>query len=104
MMLLDASADSRINSRIGGRKFKTLTVDASRNARIYQVRGKSFSRQSITGKNAFGEPFHPEDAAELRRDIEQFITARVVRHSRVLVVAQKSVAKLLKNTFGQSSL
>ncbi|MCH8060465.1 MAG: hypothetical protein IIA11_08400, partial [Proteobacteria bacterium] len=96
VMLLDASADSDINSRIWGGKFETHTVNACRNAKIYQVRRKSFSRQSITGEDAFGNPLRPEEAAKLRRDILQFVTARLQHHSRIFVVAQLRVSAVLE--------
>ena len=95
VMLLDASADAALNSRIFG-KIETRTVEARRNAVIYQVRRKSFSRQSILGVDAFGKPIRPQEAKDLRKDIVRFITARLENHSSILVVAQKRVATVLK--------
>ena len=94
-MLLDASTDADLNSCIFG-NIKTHTIEARRYAVIYQVRGKSFSRQSITGEGAFGKSIRPQEAEELRKGIVQFIAGRAEHHSCILVVAQKRVATMLK--------
>jgi hypothetical protein len=93
--ILDASADPSINTRIWGR-IVTYDIPARRNAKIFQVRRKGFSRQSITGVNAFGQEFRPAEAQALRGEILAFISRVLSTHTRVLVVAQRRVAEMLR--------
>jgi len=94
-MLLDASADADLYSRVFG-KMKTHNITARRNAVFYQVRRRAFSRQSLLGVDAFGEPHWPEDAEKLRQDVFEFVIGRLENHKRVLVVAEKPVRELLE--------
>jgi len=99
-LLLDASANDTINARIFG-KIKTHKIEARRNAIVYQVRGKSFSRQSLVGENAFGKPIRQKEAERLRGEVIQFVTGRLEDHRRVLVVAQLPVEHLLQDALKQ---
>ncbi|MDX1400326.1 MAG: hypothetical protein R3245_00245 [Kiloniellales bacterium] len=99
-LLLDASANDTINARIFG-KLKTHKIEARRNAIIYQVRGKSFSRQSLVGENAFGKPIRQKEAERLRGEVIQFVIGRLEDHNRILVVAQLPVEHLLKDALKQ---
>jgi hypothetical protein len=94
-MLLDASGDAHLYSQIFS-DMKIHNLEARRNANIYQVQRKSFSRQSILGVDAFGREIRPDEAEKLRQGIIQVIVGRLEVHEKILVVAQLAVTKFLE--------
>jgi hypothetical protein len=78
ILSLDASADHGINKRFCGDRLENAPARIRRNAFVVQLYGKSFSRQSLTGCDSFGEPLSDAKLAEAQRlqaEIVEFINA-----------------------------
>ncbi|MEI4235030.1 hypothetical protein [Roseovarius sp. D22-M7] len=91
---LDGTGDHALAEAVFG-PMRLEQHRVERNANITQVTGKSFSNQSITGKNKRGELIGGNvkwQAPELRRDLVAFAHSK----PNALVVANKSVIGALK--------
>ena len=88
---LDGTGDHKIAEAL----FGPLALEwhpVERHAIVTQITGKSFSRQSILGTNARGEPVWPKEAERLRAEL----VALCHEQPGALVVANKAVVAALK--------
>ncbi len=94
IIVLDASADESITKSILSKDIQIEVITARRNAQIFQVRLKVFSRQSITGKDRHGKRIESRinEARRLQDQIIDFVSALT---GKVLLVATKQVEELL---------
>jgi hypothetical protein len=70
LVVMDGTGSERLNTRLLG-KLDHVHVRIERDATVIGTIGKSYSRQSITGEDANGEPIanRRDDAAKLRADL-----------------------------------
>jgi phage/plasmid primase-like uncharacterized protein len=66
-LILDASANFEINSRIWGARLENVPARIRRRAHVIQVYGPAFSRQSITGCDGGGRPLSDEKLSAAQR-------------------------------------
>lgn len=74
-LLLDGTGDAGLYRRLVG-PVRHVAVQIPRDAEVVQVVGKGFSRQSLTGRDAWGNPRSPQkrqEAAELRQQLGAFL-------------------------------
>ena len=76
VLLLDGTGDIELNEKLIRSKINHNVVRMERDAEVYGTIGKRYSRQSITGKDAYGEdiPSRVDAAKKLRDEIGTIVS------------------------------
>jgi hypothetical protein len=93
-LALDGTGSLQLNRRVFGAHMLERHFPVPRNAEVIQVRGKVFSRQSLTGASKNGNPISSTTTARrLRDDVLALLCAMP---GEVLLVTYKAVEELLR--------
>jgi hypothetical protein len=96
-LCLDGTGSLSLNQKIFGEHMTEARFAAPRDAVVYQVTNKAFSRQSITGTDRNGNPINAQkmhEAKELRAQIIEFLS---LLPGKVLLVSYKAAIEALKD-------
>jgi hypothetical protein len=96
VLALDGTGSLDLNQRIFGERMTAQRFAVPRDAEIWQVTNKTFSRQSLTGADRRGNPISPkkmQEAATLRRQVIELLR---LLPGRVLLVTYKQAEELLR--------
>lgn len=95
-LLIDGSADIGINRLIWGHRLRPIEVRAERNAKVYQVREKSFSKHSLGCTLSEAEKKKAEQLA-LQNEVIDFINCLAAQSDEpVFLAAPKKALALLQ--------
>jgi hypothetical protein len=95
VLALDGTGSIVLNRKVFGNHMTLERFAAPRDAKVYQVTGKTFSRQSITGTNRDGTPRtnrNMSEAAALRAQVVEFLD---MIPGDVLLVSYKAAIEAL---------
>jgi hypothetical protein len=96
VLMLDGTGSLELNRKIFGEHTTGHRFAVPRDAVVYQVTGKTFSRQSITGADRHGKPISEQKAREavrLRQQVVEFLT---MLPGKVLLVSYKPAIEVLR--------
>jgi hypothetical protein len=96
VLCLDGTGSTDLNRRIFGDHMTHQRFAVPRDAEVYQVTSKTFSRQSITGTDRWGNPISAQkihEAARLRRQVLDLLT---MLPGQVLLVTYKQAEEILR--------
>jgi hypothetical protein len=96
VLALDGTASLALNQRIFGEHMTGERFAVPRDAEVWQVTNKRFSRQSITGTDHRGRPISPQkvqEAAKLRAEVVELLR---MLPGNVLLVTYKGAEELLR--------
>jgi|GEM_PF-5865364 len=106
VLLIDASASLEINSKIWGHRLQNIVIKVERNAQVFQVRKRTFSKYSlgiVYGKNSEWTP--EEDKVELRKGLVTFINEIAEQTSgKVFCAGSKAVIAEIKDDLSNNIL
>lgn len=106
VLLIDASASLEINSKIWGHRLQNVEIKVERNAQVFQVRKRTFSKYSLGiaySKNSEWTP--EEDKVELRKGLITFINEIAEQtSSKVFCAGSKSVIAAIKGGLSSNVL
>jgi hypothetical protein len=95
VLALDGTGSLALNQRIFGERMTGERFAVPRDAEVWQVTSKTFSRQSITGSDRRGNPISPKkihEAARLRRQVLDLLK---MLPGDVLLVTYKAAEEVL---------
>jgi hypothetical protein len=96
VLALDGTGSLALNQRIFGERMTGQRFAVPRDAEVWQVTSKTFSRQSITGSDRRGNPISPKkihEAARLRRQVLELLN---MLPGDVLLVTYKAAEEVLR--------
>ena len=96
VLALDGTGSLALNQRIFGQRMSGERFAVPRDAEVWQVTSKTFSRQSITGSDRRGNPISPKkihEAANLRRQVLDLLK---MLPGDVLLVTYKAAEEVLR--------
>jgi hypothetical protein len=96
VLALDGTGSLALNQRIFGERMTGERFAVPRDAEVWQVTSKTFSRQSITGSDRRGNPISPKkihEAARLRRQVLDLLK---MLPGDVLLVTYKAAEEVLR--------
>jgi hypothetical protein len=95
VLALDGTGSLALNQKIFGPRMTAERFAVPRDAEVYQVDSKIFSRQSLTGCDRNGNPISPgrsSEAERLRRDVVELLD---MLSGNVLLVTYKGVEEVI---------
>jgi hypothetical protein len=104
LLLTDGTGSPPLAKKVFGSDIANERIAVERNAQVTQVRRRTFSRQSITGRSGSGEllPHKAADAERLRGEITKVVHA--VPGERKFVSATLQVEECLRRSLPEGSL
>jgi hypothetical protein len=96
VLALDGTGSFALNQRIFGEHMTGERFAVRRDAEVWQVTSKIFSRQSLTGTDRRGNPISPQkvhEAARLRREVLDLLK---MLPGQILLVTYKQVEEVLR--------
>lgn len=96
VLALDGTGSPALNQRIFGEHMTGERFAVPRNAEVWQVTSKTFSRQSITGADRRGSPISPKKMSEAARLRRQVLDLLNMLPGDVLLVTYKAAEELLR--------
>jgi hypothetical protein len=95
VLALDGTGSIDLNRRIFGERMTCERFAVPRNAEVWQVTSKAFSRQSITGTDRRGNPISPKKTSEAARLRRQVLDLLKMLPGKVLLVTYKQAEEIL---------
>jgi hypothetical protein len=96
LLALDGTGSIELNRRIFGERMTVERFTVPRNAEVWQVASKIFSRQSITGADRRGNPISPQKMSEAARLRRQVLDLLKILPDDVLLVTYKAAEEVLQ--------
>ena len=96
MLALDGTGSLDLNRRIFGEHMTGERFAVPRDAEVWQVTSKIFSRQSITGTDRRGNPISPKKVHEAARLRRQVLDLLKMLPGQVLLVTYKQAEEVLR--------
>jgi hypothetical protein len=96
VLALDGTGSIDLNRRIFGERMTCERFPVPRNAEVWQVTSKRFSRQSITGADRRGNPISPKKTHEAARLRRQVLDLLKMLPGKVLLVTYKQAEAILR--------
>jgi hypothetical protein len=96
VLALDGTGSIELNRQIFGDETAHERFPAPRDAEVWQVMGKTFSRQSITGADRRGNPINAQKVYESTRLRRQVIDLLKMLPGQVLLVTYKAAEETLR--------
>jgi hypothetical protein len=96
VLALDGTGSLALNQRIFGEHMTGERFAVPRNAEVWQVTSKTFSRQSITGTDRRGNPISPKKMSEAARLRRQVLDLLKMLPGNVLLVTYKAAEEVLR--------
>jgi hypothetical protein len=96
VLALDGTGSLALNRRIFGEHMTCERFAVPRNAEVWQVASKTFSRQSITGTDRRGNPISPKKMSEAARLRRQVLDLLKMLPGQVLLVTYKQAEEVLR--------
>ena len=96
VLALDGTGSIDLNRRIFGEHMTGERFAVPRNAEVWQVTSKTFSRQSITGTDRRGNPISPKKTHEAARLRRQVLDLLKMLPGKVLLVTYKQAEEILR--------
>jgi hypothetical protein len=96
VLALDGTGSIDLNRRIFGERMTCERFAVPRNAEVWQVTSKAFSRQSITGTDRRGDPISPKKTSEAARLRRQVLDLLKMLPGKVLLVTYKQAEEILR--------
>jgi hypothetical protein len=96
VLALDGTGSIDLNRRIFGERMTCERFAVPRNAEIWQVTSKAFSRQSITGTDRRGNPISAQKMSEAARLRRQVLDLLKMLPGDVLLVTYKQAEEILR--------
>jgi len=96
VLALDGTGSLTLNRRIFGERMTGERFAVPRNAEVWQVTSKMFSRQSITGTDRRGNPITPKKMSEAVRLRRQVLGLLKILPGDVLLVTYKAAEEVLQ--------
>jgi hypothetical protein len=96
VLALDGTGSIDLNRRIFGQRMTCERFAVPRNAEVWQVTSKAFSRQSITGTDRRGNPISPKKTSEAARLRRQVLDLLKMLPGKVLLVTYKQAEEILR--------
>jgi hypothetical protein len=95
VLALDGTGSLALNQRIFGERMAVERFAVPRDAEVWQVTSKTFSRQSLTGADRRGNPISPQKVHEAARLRRQVLDLLQTLPGDVLLVTYKAVEEAL---------
>jgi hypothetical protein len=96
VLALDGTGSIDLNRRIFGERMIVERFAVPRNAEVWQVTSKKFSRQSITGTDRRGNPISSKTTSEAARLRRQVLDLLKMLPGKVLLVTYKQAEEILR--------
>src|SRR5919106_515056 len=96
VLTLDGSGSLALNQRIFGEHMTVERFAVPRDAEVWQVTSKTFSRQSITGTDRRGNPISPKKMSEAARLRRQVLDLLKMLPGQILLVTYKAAEGILR--------
>ena len=96
VLALDGTGSIDLNQRIFGEHMTVERFAVPRDAEVWQVTSKTFSRQSITGTDRRGNPISPKKTSEAARLRRQVLDLLKMLPGKVLLVTYKQAEEILR--------
>src|SRR5919106_4812410 len=96
VLTLDGSGSLALNQRIFGEHMTGERFAVPRNAEVWQVTSKTFSRQSITGTDRRGNPISANKMSEAARLRRQVLDLLKMLPGQILLVTYKAAEEVLQ--------
>jgi hypothetical protein len=96
LLALDGTGSLALNRRIFGAGMTVERFAVPRDAEVWQVTSKTFSRQSITGTDRRGNPISPKKTHEAARLRRQVLDLLKMLPGQVLLVTYKQAEEILR--------
>jgi hypothetical protein len=96
VLCLDGTGSIDLNRKIFGDHMTLERFAVPRDAEVYQVTSKTFSRQSITGTDHKGNPISPKKTYEAARLRSQVLDLLKMLPGKVLLVTYKQAEEILR--------
>src|SRR5919106_473789 len=96
VLALDGTGSIYLNRRIFGAGMTCERFPVPRDAEVWQVTSKRFSRQSITGTDRRGNPISPKKTSEAARLRRQVLDLLKMLPGKVLLVTYKQAEEILR--------
>jgi hypothetical protein len=96
VLALDGTGSLALNQRIFGERMTGERFAVPRDAEVWQVTSKTFSRQSITGTDRRGNPISPKKMSEAARLRRQVLDLLKMLPGDVLLVTYKAAEEVLR--------
>jgi hypothetical protein len=93
---LDGTGSIDLNRRVFGERMTVERFPVPRNAEVWQVTSKTFSRQSITGTDRRGNPISPKKMSEAARLRRQVLDLLKMLPGQVLLATYKQAEEILR--------
>jgi hypothetical protein len=95
VLALDGTGSLALNRKIFGEHMTAERFPVPRDAEVIQVSSKTFSRQSITGTDRYGNPISAQKTAEAARLRQQVVELLDLLPGDVLLVTYKAAEEIL---------
>ena len=95
VLVLDGTGSLSLNQKIFGDCMTAERFAVPRDAEVFQVSGKTFSRQSITGNDRHGNPRSAQNTAEAKQQRRQVIELLSLLPGQVLLVTYNAAEEIL---------
>ena len=96
VLALDGTGSLALNRKVFGGRMLERRFPVPRDAEVIQVKGKVFSRQSLTGTSKYGSPISSTRTAAAEHLRDEVLTLLRMLSGEVLLVTYKAVEELLQ--------